>query len=268
MADPLDDIIGICIHHLERLTNNLRPRSQDKVRDILPYIAYLFSGLRTTSSDRGRDFANKVEIVLKKAIQYYPLQRLDGLEDFIMRQQTASCEREVMQLKKELHEPADEEKEGKTRKIDGSDIKRDKTPNGQAEDVKFIPSSPFSMNILSINTNKRMLVAKDGAEPVVLTFNDLTQAYGLEELECEHKDLEIGEKRKRLLHSLDPERLAYVAWSPGFLFVHTRTKDYKKSKGKLMCGGYCNLGVVDVDGLECLVEHLKERNVIVEMLSE
>ena len=135
-------------------------------------------------------------------------------------------------------------------------------------DIHFNPSSPLSLDILSVVTNTRMAVAKEHSQPFCLIFNDLTQAYGFREFECEHADFDIGDKTKRLLHSLGPERLGYVAWSPGMLFVHTHTRDYKRSKEMVLSGGYCNLGVVDIEGLERLVEHLKERPVIVEKVTQ
>lgn len=50
--------------------------------------------------------------------------------------------------------------------------------------------------------------------------------------------------------------------------MHSHSRDYKRVKGITVSGGYCNLGVVDIEGLEQLVEHLKERAVTVERVSQ
>ncbi|KAL8965500.1 MAG: hypothetical protein Q9183_003822, partial [Haloplaca sp. 2 TL-2023] len=282
MAPPIDSVIEFRISQIEQLLHNINMGGPS--RGFAP-AAIEFYALKETTSDQGQGFAyrvDKIHRVAKKLGAYRS--DLDGLADFSLRQKTAALDTDLNDIRDRLleHNETDEGEikehthdqpngSGGTvafnvgRSTDQPWIDR-ATPDVPA-DIHFNPSSPLSLDILSVVTDTRMAVAKEHSQPFCLIFNDVTQAYGFSEFECEHTDFDIGDKTPRLLHSLDPERLGYVAWSPGMLFIHTHTKDYKRSKVKVLNGGYCNLGVVDIEGLGRLVEHLKERPIVVEKVT-
>lgn len=103
-----------------------------------------------------------------------------------------------------------------------------------------------------------MLVAKDPDLPFVLKFSPRTQRYQLAERYCGHPECYIEENLSH--YYLDPAEIAYVAWAPGMLFIHTETRNETMDKEN----DYCNLGVKDVEELEALMEHMKTKGVQVE----
>ncbi|KAL8685174.1 MAG: hypothetical protein Q9218_007932, partial [Villophora microphyllina] len=140
------------------------------------------------------------------------------------------------------------------------------TSRTKSSSPPFHPSYPLSLEVLSINTPTRMLVAKPHSPPFTMIFNTITQTYGLAEFECEHTDFDIADPTTRLLHHLDPGKLGYVAWCSGAPFtVVTRSVDYRLKRratcdrGAEVDGGVVNIGCVDDEGVEDLVAHFEER---------
>ncbi|KAL8866379.1 MAG: hypothetical protein Q9174_006338, partial [Haloplaca sp. 1 TL-2023] len=258
----IDSIIERRISELERFLHSIDMGGSS---DGFATVAGEFFALRESTSANGQGFAYRMDKIhrVAKRLGAYRVD-LEGLSDFSLRQKTAALDGDLQGIRQRMLEYKDtEEGEIKEESHDQPTATDRMTPD-LPTDIHFYPSSPRSIDILSVVTNARMAVAKDHSQPFRLVFNSYTQTYGFHEFECEHTDFDIGDKTTRLLHTLDPERLGYVAWSPGMLFVHTHTKDYERSKKRVLSGGYCNLGVVDIEGLERLVEHLKERPVVVE----
>lgn len=119
----------------------------------------------------------------------------------------------------------------------------------------------FSVELLSVNTSARMLVAKVPDMPFVLKFSRHTQRYQLADSYCGHPECDIDENLSH--YYLDPAEIAFVFWAPGMLFVHTETRVYKKDEKP----EYCNLGVKDVDDLEGLMEHMKMKGIHVQQVT-
>lgn len=114
---------------------------------------------------------------------------------------------------------------------------------------------PLAVEILNVNTGTRMLASKNDEQPFTLKFFEDCGRYQVIDPWCgDH-----GEDN--LVHFfIEPAAVDFVAWAPQSLFIHTQTKNFKKG----MRGSYCNIELRSVEGLEDLLEHMKEQGMSVQ----
>ncbi|KAL9016637.1 MAG: hypothetical protein Q9185_006010 [Variospora sp. 1 TL-2023] len=256
MASPLDTVLNARICTIEHLANHFSRGTPIRLRGIYTSVdrlsnnAQAFWALRETKSARGRAFADRVIKVQRDARRFMTRHDADALDDFVFRQKSAACERELRETKESLRVL---EMAAENSKVASQD---------ETSPLPILaPATPFTVEILSINTPARMLVAKSPTIPLILKYHPHSQRYQLIERYCGHLECTIEENLSH--YYLEPAEMLYAAWAPGMLHVHT--EGY--GNGGEAKDDYCNLEVRDVDELEAFMEDLIEKRVRVQQVT-
>ncbi|KAI4175713.1 MAG: hypothetical protein LQ348_006125, partial [Seirophora lacunosa] len=108
MATPLDTVLNARITAMEYLARHfcqgapVRLYGNFNATGRLSHNAQSFWALRETSSSCGRAYADRLTTVQRELRMFMTRPDLDALEDFLIRQKAAACERELREIKESL----------------------------------------------------------------------------------------------------------------------------------------------------------------------
>ncbi|KAL9008940.1 MAG: hypothetical protein Q9173_005990, partial [Seirophora scorigena] len=108
MATPLDTVLNARITAIEHVARHfcqgtpVRLYGNYNATDRLSNNAQSFWALRETNSSCGRVYADRVTKVQRDARRFMTRYDVDALEDFVIRQKAAACERELREIKDSL----------------------------------------------------------------------------------------------------------------------------------------------------------------------
>ncbi|KAL8959280.1 MAG: hypothetical protein Q9193_003835, partial [Seirophora villosa] len=108
MATPIDTVLNARITAMEHLARHfcqgapIRLFGNFNATGRLSNNAQSFWALRETSSSCGRAYADRLEKVQRDLRMFMTRHDLDALEDFLIRQKAAACERELREIKESL----------------------------------------------------------------------------------------------------------------------------------------------------------------------